>query len=114
MTIALVNGLSIQARGVGIVALSLLVDGADIYIDLHDVYYYPELESNLILLGTLEKKGFFYTARNGILQVFRSNLETALEANRVSTLYIARLGTQANSKTEIKSFTSYKAAIIDL
>ena len=114
MTIALADGSSILASGVGKVALNLLVDGADIRTILHDVYYCPELESNLISLGTLEKNGCSYTARNGFLQVFRSNMETALEAKRVGTLYVARLGTQASSNTQIGSLITCKAATMDL
>ena len=113
-TIALADGSSILASGVGKVALNLLIDGADIHTVLYDVYYCPELESNLISLGTLEQNGCSYTARNGLLQVFRSNMETALEATRVGTLYVARLGTQASSNTASESRITCKAATMDL
>ncbi len=78
--------------------------------DLHNVYYYPKLDSNLISLRTLEKNRCSFTANKGRLRIFNPNLETALEANRVGILYIINLISE--SRTE--GIRANKTVIINL
>lgn len=99
MPVALADGTNVIASGVGTAVLNLLVNGESVRTDLHNVYYCPELDSNLISLGTLEKKGCSFTASKGQLRVLHPNSETALEANRVGTLYVANLASE--NRTEV-------------
>src|SRR2546423_11270485 len=62
MPVSLADGTSVQASGVGTAILNLLVNGENVRTNLRNVYYCPELDSNLISLGTLEKKGCTFTA----------------------------------------------------
>jgi transposase InsO family protein len=108
MPVSLADGTSVQASGVGTAILNLLVNGENVRTNLRNVYYCPELDSNLISLGTLEKKGCTFTAGKGLLRVSNPDSETALEANRVGTLYVANL---ASTEGPIKA---NKAATMNL
>jgi len=86
------------------------VNEENVRTNLYNIYYCLELDSNLISLGILEKNGCFFTASKGRLRVFNPNLETALEANRVSILYIVNLV----SESRIKGIRINKTVIINL
>ncbi len=66
--------------------------------NLYNVYYYLKLDNNLISLEILEKNGYFFTASKKRLRVFNPNLETALEINKVNTLYTANLANESRTK----------------
>jgi transposase InsO family protein len=113
MPVAIADGTNVQASGVGTATLNLLVNGEVIRTDLHNVYYCPELDSNLISLGTLEKNGCSFAGSKGGLRVFNPNSETALEADRVGTLYVAKLASE-DRKGRTKGMRANKAATMNL
>jgi len=86
------------------------VNEKNIRTDLHNIYYCPELDSNLISLETLEKNRYFFTINKGRLRVLNPNSETALKANRVGILYIANL----TSESRTEGIKINKAVIINL
>ena len=86
-TVFLADGTKVAASGVGKVVLKILIEGEDWEIHLPEVYYIPELDSNLISLGVLERKGLTWTGSKGNLQVYNKNY-LILEASWVNTLYI--------------------------
>jgi len=59
---------------------------------LTDVYYIPQLKSNVISLGQLEEKGFKYLGENGRLRVFDQAQTLLISAPRSGNrLYLAKL-----------------------
>jgi hypothetical protein len=60
---------------------------------LTDVYYIPELRSNIVSLGQLEEKGFKYVGENGRLCVYDQERTLLISAPRVGNrLYLAKFG----------------------
>ncbi len=108
MPVTLANGINIQTSDINIAILNLLVNEENVRTDLHNVYYYLELDSNLISLKTLEKNGCSFTANKRRLRVLNPNSETILKVNKVNILYTANLisksrteGIRANKITTI-------------
>lgn len=81
------NGQRIQAKGSGTIALETLIDGKNSYVHLRNVHYCPELDSNLLSLGVLEKKGFKFVGKQGLLSVIDNQGDTVLQAKRKGTIY---------------------------
>ena len=106
----LINDTNIQANGVGIIILNLLVNEENVRTDLYNIYYYPELDSNLIFLETLEKNKYFFTTNKRRLRVLNPNSETILEVNKINTLYIVNLA----SKSRTEGIRANKTIIINL
>ena len=69
----------IRVMSVGMITLSILINGELLEQPLHEVYYMPELDNNLLSVGYLEKKGFPFEASNGKLRI-REGKEARLEA----------------------------------
>src|SRR2546423_2200346 len=105
MPVSLADGTSVQASGVGTAILNLLVNGENVRTNLRNVYYCPELDSNLISLGTLEKKGCTFTAGKGLLRVSNPDSGTAPQAKRISTLYSANLTSNKGPRNANKATT---------
>lgn len=60
---------------------------------LTEVYYIPELKSNIVSLGQLEEKGFKYVGENGRLCVYDQEHTLLISAPRVGNrLYLAKFG----------------------
>lgn len=57
------NGYKIQVKSSGTIALKTLIDRKSLYVYFCNIYYCPELDSNLLLLGVLEKKGFQFLGK---------------------------------------------------
>ena len=54
---------------------------------LFNVYYIPDLDSNLLSIGCFKQKGYSINARNGKMTV-KDSYEVRMEATRIDTLYI--------------------------
>ncbi len=63
------DGHNIQTKSAGTIALKMLLDDKSEYVHLHNVHYFPELDSNLLSLGILEKKGFQFVGKQGFLYI---------------------------------------------
>ena len=85
--VQLADGTPIRAKGVGTIELDILVAGEAIIQPLFDVYYIPDLDSNLLLIGCFEQKGYSINARNGKMTV-EDSYKVRMEATRIDTLYI--------------------------
>ena len=110
MSIALADGTNVQISGVDIVILNLLVNEENVRTNLHNVYYYPKLNNNLISLKTLEKNEYSFTTNKRRLRVLNPNSKTALKTNKVNTLYTANLV----SKSRTKEIRANKTTTINL
>ena len=86
--ITLADGSKIKAQGVGTVTLMVKVDGVDTEIDIVNVQYSPQLDSKLISLGTLEKKGYYFIGRNGQLKLYDKDDIVLLEGTRTDEVYL--------------------------
>jgi hypothetical protein len=76
---------------------------------LTDVYYIPEMKSNIVSLGQLEEKGFTYEGGNGRLCVYDQEHNLLISAPRTpNRLYIAKFGMSSPvslfAKSEEKSW----------
>ena len=77
--------------GKGMVTLDVLVEGKPEVVNFHNVPYAPELEYNLLLVGTIEKANYSILAKKGKMTVFDDKDNVALEAIRVGTSYLANV-----------------------
>ena len=60
---------------------------------LTDVYYIPELKSNIVSLGQLEEEGFKYVGEDGRMCVFDQERALLISAPRTENrLYLAKFG----------------------
>ncbi|KAG8496506.1 hypothetical protein CXB51_009106 [Gossypium anomalum] len=57
---------------------------------LSDVRYVPELKRNLILLSTLDSKGYRYTAESGVLKISEGSLVVMKGQRKTAKLYVLR------------------------
>ena len=64
--VQLADGMTIRAKGVGIIKIDILVAGETITQPLFDVYYISDLDSNLLLIGCFKQKGYSINIRNGM------------------------------------------------
>lgn len=108
--IILADGSSVTANGVGTIQLRVLINNESKVINISNVYHCPDLDSNLLSLGTLEAKGFGWAGNNGKLHVLDED-EVVLEGTREGTLY--RLNLDQDYKTAMLGRTA-KAADIKL
>ena len=77
----------VRVMGVGTITLNILVNGELLKQPLHEVYYMPELDNNLLSVGYLKKKGFLFEASNRRMRI-KEGKEVRLEATRFDTLYV--------------------------
>ena len=85
--VELADGTTIRAKGVGTIEIDILVAGETVTQPLFDVYYIPDLDSNLLSIGCIERKGYSINVRNGKMTV-EDSYEVRMEATRINTLYI--------------------------
>lgn len=77
----------ITVMNVETITLSILINSELLEQPLHKVYYMPELNNNLLLIGYLEKKGFLFEAFNEVMQI-REGKEIRMKTKQINTLYI--------------------------
>jgi hypothetical protein len=84
------DGSRIEIQGIGSFVMQ---DQNQCHKVLTDVYYIPELKSNIVSLGQLEAKGFKYVGENGRLCVFDQERTLLISDPRAANnLYLARFG----------------------
>jgi hypothetical protein len=89
-TVQFGDGSSVKIQGMGAVVMQDRNVGHKV---LTEVYYIPELKSNILSLGQLEEKGFKYVGENGKLCVFDQERTLLISAPRVGNrLYLAKFG----------------------
>ncbi len=81
------DGHRIQTQGAGTIALETLLNDKSVYVHLHNVNYCFELDSNLLSLGILEKKGFQFVGKQGFLYVIDNEGDKVLQSKQEDTLY---------------------------
>ena len=86
--ITLADGSKIKAQGVGTIIIAVQVNGKETKINVLNVQYSPELDSKLISLGTLEKKGYYFIGRNGQLKLYDKDNSVVLEGTRNNEVYL--------------------------
>lgn len=68
--------------------LHILVGNEHMQIELSNVYYLFELNTNLISFGVLEEKGYVFHAVNALLQIKDKKNDIVLEFIRENTMYL--------------------------
>ena len=67
--ITVADGSKIEAIGVGLIDLNLLINGKETLVELREIYCLSKLSCNLILLGVLEKRGLTWLGTSKRLEV---------------------------------------------
>ncbi|KAG8485684.1 hypothetical protein CXB51_019017 [Gossypium anomalum] len=83
------NNASCKIAGVGTIKVKIF-DG--VVRTLSDVRHVPELKRNLILLSTLNSKGYRYTAESGVLKISKAVAFSSLLDDDITKLWHMRLG----------------------
>ena len=99
--IVLADGSTVEAVGVGIAEIPLLLDGEHATVKLSQVHYCPDLDSNLLSLGTLESKGLTWSSGKGSMLIRNGN-KTIMEGFRKGTVYVL---SQPNSERAMATST---------
>ena len=87
--VELADGTTIRAKGVGTIELDILVAGETMTQPLFDVYYIPDLDSNLLSIGCFERKGYSINTRNGKMTVEDSyEVRMCQGSTRTRSLYL--------------------------
>ncbi|SLM34485.1 GAG-pre-integrase domain [Lasallia pustulata] len=86
--ITLADGSKIKAQGEGTITIAVQVDSEETKVNIVNVQYSPDLNSKLILLGTLEKKGYYFIGRNGQLKLYDKDDSVVLEGTRNNEVYL--------------------------
>ena len=86
--ITLADGSKIKAQGIGTITIAVQVDGKETEINILNVQYSPELDSKLISLETLEKKGYYFIGRNGQIKLYDKDDSVVLEGTRNNEVYL--------------------------
>ena len=81
----------LNVLGKGIVTLDVLVDGKSEVVNFCNVSHAPELECNLLSVGTIEKAGYSILAKKGKMTVFDNKDNVALEPTRIGTSYLVNV-----------------------
>ena len=69
----------------------MLVDGKQEVINFCNVFHAPELEYNLLSVGTIEKAGYLILVKKGEMTVFDDKDNVALEATRIGISYLVNV-----------------------
>jgi hypothetical protein len=89
-TVKFGDGSTVKIKGMGSVVMQDRNKGHKV---LTEVYYIPELKSNIVSLGQLEEKGFKYVEENGRLCVYDQERTLLISAPRVDNrLYLGKFG----------------------
>ena len=67
--VEIANGQVLHTRGAETIALEVMAFGIPTYVHIHNVHYCPEIDSNLLSLGTFGAKGFEFYTKKDILHV---------------------------------------------
>jgi hypothetical protein len=98
--VAVGDGSQYRIHGVGTISIDPLVDGDYEELDLVNVHYVPNMEYNLLSLGTLERNGCKFQAADGRMDILNIQGELCLSGTRIGTGY---------SLDSRKSLTALKA-----
>lgn len=97
------DGGTVYATHIGRIRLDILVTSAagedeECGLTIRNVYYCPEMNTNLLSLGTLVRNGLSFGATNSRLKVTDSDGDTVMEGALVNTLFKLRLSESDDSK----------------
>lgn len=77
----------LKTLGKDMIALATLINDESSYIHLYDVHCCPEIDINLLSLGTLEVKGLRWSAKIGLLEVQNVDRDVGLQSTRHGDVY---------------------------
>ena len=81
----------LNVLGKNIVTLDVLVDGKSEVVNFCNILHAPELEYNLLSVGTIEKAGYLILAKKGKITVFDNKDNVALEATKIEISYLVNV-----------------------
>ncbi|KAG8503716.1 hypothetical protein CXB51_001714 [Gossypium anomalum] len=93
------NSTSCKIAGVGIIKVKMF---NGVVRTLSDVRHVPELKRNLILLSTLDSKGYRYTAESGALKISKGSLVVMKGQRKTVKLYVLQ-GSTVTGDTVVAS-----------
>ncbi len=85
------------------------MDDKSAYVHLHNIHYCPKLDSNLLSLGILEKKGFQFVGKQGFLYVIDNEEDKVLQAKQEGTVY-PFVQSVIDQDTTLPSYPIYKSS----
>ncbi|KAG8481615.1 hypothetical protein CXB51_026469 [Gossypium anomalum] len=97
------NNASCKIAGVGIIKVNIF-DG--VFRTLSDVRHILELKRNLILLSTLDSKGYRYTVESGVLNISKGSLVVMKGQRKTAKLYVLQGSTITGDATVASSSLS--------
>ncbi|KAG8491252.1 hypothetical protein CXB51_014428 [Gossypium anomalum] len=97
------NNASCKTAGVGTIKVKMF-DG--VVKTLSDVRHVPKLERNLILLSTLDSKGYRYTAESRVLKISKGSLVVMKGPRKTAKLYVLQGSTVTGDATVASSSLS--------
>lgn len=81
----------LKVLGKGMIPLDVLIDGKSELVNFCNVFYTPELEYDLLSVGTNEKAGYWILAKNGNMIVCDIKDNVAIEASWIGTSYLVNV-----------------------
>ena len=81
----------LKVLGKGIVPLDVLIDGKPEVVNVCSVLHAPELDYNLLSVGTIEKAGYSILAKNRKRTIHENKNNAVLEATRIGTSYLVNV-----------------------
>ncbi|KAG8474632.1 hypothetical protein CXB51_031261 [Gossypium anomalum] len=97
------NNASCKITGVGTIKVKMF-DG--VVRTLSDVRHVPELKRNLISLGTLDSKGYRYTAESRVLKISKGSLVVMKGQRKIAKLYVLQGSTVTGDAAVASSSSS--------
>ncbi|KAG8474900.1 hypothetical protein CXB51_031553 [Gossypium anomalum] len=97
------NNASCKITGVGTIKVKMS-DG--VVRTLSDVRHVPKLKRNLILLSTLDSKGYRYTAKSGVLKISKGFLVVMKGQRKTAKLYVLQGSTVTGDAAVVSSSLS--------
>jgi hypothetical protein len=86
LEVEVANGAILKAKGVGTAKLTFMVDGEPSLSNVKNVHYIPDLDSNLISLGYLDKQGCAFIGGEGRMELSRDG-EVLIQGTLIGGMY---------------------------
>ena len=102
------DGGTVYITHIEIIKLNILIGDEECRLSIRDVYYYSEMNTNLLSLRTLVSNGLSFEASKKRLIVTNDERDTIMKGELVNTLFKLRLSDSDDSKAKdiIKAMTA--------
>ena len=97
-----VDHIELNVLGKVIVTLDMFIDGKSEVVNFCNILHAPELEYNLLSIGTIKKASYSILAKKKKMIVFDNKDNATLEATRIRTSYLVNVS--ASERTLVLAF----------